>query len=92
MISASLVAYAASSVENEAVPTGAADSTSVKAIAAALTISLGAVAAAIAMGISISKASESMARQPEAEGSIRTGLLPGRQLVVAIMIIFVPRR
>ncbi|HHZ03180.1 MAG TPA: ATP synthase F0 subunit C [Tissierellia bacterium] len=74
------------------------DSISIKAVSAAITIGLGAVAAAIAMGMAISKSSESIARQPEAEGSIRTNLLLGLvfietaiiyALVVAIMIIFV---
>ncbi|HHX17551.1 MAG TPA: ATP synthase F0 subunit C [Clostridium sp.] len=74
------------------------DSTSAKAISAAVTIGLGAAAAAIAMGIAIGKSSESIARQPEAKDSIRTSLLLGLvfietaviyALVVAIMIIFV---
>ena len=73
-------------------------STDAKAISAALAIGLGAAAAAIAMGFAIGKSSESIARQPEAEGSIRTNLLLGLvfietaviyALVIAIMIIFV---
>jgi F-type H+-transporting ATPase subunit c len=97
MISASTFVLAAPA-EEQAVAGQAMDSTSIKAISAAVAISLGAVAAAIAMGIAISKSSESIARQPEAEGSIRTSLLLGLVfietaviyvLVVAIMIIFV---
>lgn len=69
-----------------------------KAIAAAIAIGLAALAGAIAMGMSISKASESIARQPEAEGSIRTTLMLGLvfietaiiyALIIAILIIFV---
>lgn len=112
MISASISVYAEVSPEEQQTITEVsktseeqntaaeqeANSTGVKAISAAATIALGAVAAAIAMGISISKASESIARQPEAEGSIRTNLLLGLvfiettviyALVVSIIIIFV---
>jgi|CZCB01.1.fsa_nt_gi F-type H+-transporting ATPase subunit c len=96
MISASTFAFAAP--EEEVVAEEGMDSISIKAVSAAITIGLGAVAAAIAMGMAISKSSESIARQPEAEGSIRTNLLLGLvfietaiiyALVVAIMIIFV---
>ena len=50
------------------------------------------------MGISISKATESISRQPEAAGSIRTSLMLGLvfietaiiyALIVAILIVFV---
>ena len=69
-----------------------------KAMAAAIAIGAAAVAGAISMGIAISKSSESIARQPEAEGSIRSGLMLGLvfietvviyALIVAILIIFV---
>lgn len=95
VVSFSAGAYAA---EDQGVVEGGTDSTNVKAIAAAATIGVGAVAAAIAMGLAISRSAESIARQPEAEGSIRTSLLLGLvfietaviyTLVVAIMIIFV---
>ncbi|HPD00624.1 MAG TPA: ATP synthase F0 subunit C [Acetivibrio sp.] len=88
----------AAPAEEQAVAGQAMDSISIKAISAAVAIGLGAAAAAIAMGIAISKSSESIARQPEAEGSIRTTLLLGLVfietaiiyvLVIAIMIIFV---
>ena len=82
----------------EALDASEEGSTDAKAISAALAIGLGAAAAAIAMGFAIGKSSESIARQPEAEGSIRTNLLLGLvfietaviyALVIAIMIIFV---
>lgn len=69
-----------------------------KALAAGIAIGLAALGGAIGMGISISKSSESIARQPEAEGKIRTTLMLGLvfietaiiyALVVAILIIFV---
>ncbi len=69
-----------------------------KAIAAGIAIGLAALGGAFAMGIAISKSSESIARQPEAEGKIRTTLMLGLvfietaiiyALVVAILIIFV---
>lgn len=69
-----------------------------KAIAAAITVGLAAAAGAIGMGWSIAKSVDSIARQPEAEGQIRTTLMLGLvfvetaiiyALVVAILIIFV---
>jgi F-type H+-transporting ATPase subunit c len=69
-----------------------------KAMAAAVAIGLAAAAGAIGMGIAISKSSESIARQPEAEGKIRTTLMLGLvfietaiiyALIVGILIIFV---
>lgn len=81
-------------VENAemASPTGS------KAIAAAIAIGLAAMGGAIAMGLSISKAEEGIARQPEAEGQIRTTMMLGLvfvetaiiyALIVSILIIFV---
>ena len=81
-------------VENAEVasPTGS------KAIAAAIAIGLAAMGGAIAMGLSISKAEEGIARQPEAEGQIRTTMMLGLvfvetaiiyALIVSILIIFV---
>jgi F-type H+-transporting ATPase subunit c len=73
-------------------------STGNKALAAALAIGLAAAAGAIGMGMAISKSSESIARQPEAEGKIRTTLMLGLvfietaiiyALIVGILIIFV---
>lgn len=75
-----------------------ADSTSAKAIAAAITVAIAATAGAIAMGMAICKAVDGIARQPEADGKIRTSLMLGLvfvetaiiyALIVAILIIFV---
>lgn len=74
------------------------DSTSGKAWAAAICVGLAAAAGAIGMGWAISKSSEGISRQPEAEGKIRTSLMLGLvfietaiiyALIVAILIIFV---
>ena len=82
----------------KAIAAAADDATGLKAIAAAATIALASVAGAISMGVSISKASESISRQPEAAGSIRTSLMLGLvfietaiiyALIVAILIVFV---
>ena len=92
------LAAGAALAEEVAAPAAAADdATGLKAIAAA-TIALASVAGAISMGVSISKASESISRQPEAAGSIRTSLMLGLvfietaiiyALIVAILIVFV---
>jgi F-type H+-transporting ATPase subunit c len=93
--------YAATTEDNavESTEVSTADSsTGNKAIAAALAIGLAAAAGAIGMGMAISKSSESIARQPEAEGKIRTTLMLGLvfietaiiyALIVGILIIFV---
>lgn len=69
-----------------------------KAFAAAVVIGLAAFAGVFAMGQAITKSSESIARQPEADGKIRTTLMLGLvfietvviyALIVAILIIFV---
>lgn len=69
-----------------------------KAWAAGVTIAVVAAAGAIAMGLVIWKTVESIARQPEAEGKIRTAMMLGLvfvetaiiySLIVAILIIFV---
>lgn len=69
-----------------------------KGYAAAIAIGLAAGAGAIAMGIAIAKSAEGIARQPEAEGKIRTTLMLGLvfietaiiyALIVAILVIFV---
>jgi len=79
-------------------PAAAADPVSSKAYAAAITVGLVAAAGAIAMALAIRKAMEAMARQPEVEGKIRTGMMLGLvfietaiiyALIVAILIIFV---
>ena len=69
-----------------------------KAIAAAIVVGIAAAAGAIAMGFAISKSVDGIARQPEADGKIRTSLMLGLvfietaiiyALIVAILIIFV---
>ncbi len=79
--------------------TDTADTTaSGKAMAAALCVGLAAAAGAIGMGMAIAKSSESISRQPEASGDIRTTLMLGLVfietaiiygLIIAILIIFV---
>ena len=74
------------------------DASGEKAMAAAICVGLPAAAGAIGMGIAISKSSEGISRQPEAENKIRTNLMLGLvfvetaiiyALIVAILIIFV---
>ena len=74
------------------------DATGEKAMAAAICVGLAAAAGAIGMGLAISKSSEGISRQPEAENKIRTNLMLGLvfvetaiiyALIVAILIIFV---
>jgi F-type H+-transporting ATPase subunit c len=98
MIGTSVFVYAASSEGQQADLSTVMDIAGMKAIAAAVAIGLGVLGGALAMGHAIAKSSESIARQPEAEGKIRTNLLLGLvfietaiiyALVVAIMIIFV---
>ncbi|HOO22515.1 MAG TPA: ATP synthase F0 subunit C [Clostridia bacterium] len=66
------------------------------ALSAAIAIAVVAAAGAISMGFAISKAMDAIARQPEAESKIRSGLILGLVfvetaiifvLVVAILII-----
>ena len=79
---------------------GAAEAgvTGSKATASAILIGVAALSGALAMGLAISKSAESIARQPEAAGSIRTAMMLGLvfietvviyALIVAILIIFV---
>ena len=74
------------------------NTTSYKAIASAIAIGLAAAGGAVAMGLAISKSAEGIARQPEAEGKIRTTLMLGLvfietaiiyALLAVILIIFV---
>ena len=74
------------------------NTTGSKAIAAGIAVGLAAAAGAVSMGIATSKSTESIARQPEAEGKIRTALMLGLvfietaiiyALLVVILIIFV---
>ena len=82
----------------EMITNGEAEVTSSKAYAAGIAIGLAAAAGAIAMALTIKGSVESMAKQPEAEGSIRTTMMLGLvfvetaiiyALIVAILIIFV---
>lgn len=75
-----------------------ANATSAKAMAAGIAIGLAAAAGAIGMGIAIARSSESISRQPEAAGDIRSSLVLGLvfletaiiyALIIAILIIFV---
>lgn len=69
-----------------------------KAMASAVMIGIACLGGALAMGIAVGKAGESIARQPEAAGQIRTSMMMGLvfietviiyALIVAILIIFV---
>ncbi|MCI8524536.1 MAG: ATP synthase F0 subunit C [Oscillospiraceae bacterium] len=69
-----------------------------KAIAAGIAVGIAAAGGAVAMGLATAKSTESIARQPEAEGKIRTTLMLGLvfietaiiyALLVVILIIFV---
>ena len=69
-----------------------------KAIGAGIAVGLAAAAGAIGMGTAVAKTSEATARQPEAEGKLRSSLMLGlvfietaiiHALIVAILIIFV---
>lgn len=73
-------------------------STGAKAIAAGILIAMASSAGAIGMAIAIKSGSESIARQPEAAGGIRTNVMLGLvfietaiiyALIVAILIVFV---
>ncbi len=79
--------------------TTTADSgTSAKAIASGIAIGIAACGGAIGMGMAISKSTEGISRQPEAEGKIRTTMMLGLvfletvviyALLTVILIIFV---
>ncbi|MCR5214688.1 MAG: ATP synthase F0 subunit C [Eubacterium sp.] len=90
--------FAANDTETTAEAEATDNSTAGKAIAAAIAIGLAAGAGALGMGMSISKSVDGIARQPEAEGKIRTTLMLGiifietaiiYALIVAILIVFV---
>ncbi len=74
------------------------DVTSAKAMGAGLMIGIACLGGALAMGIAVGKSSEAIARQPEANGQIRTTMMMGLvfietviiyALIVTILIIFV---
>lgn len=95
-VSAEVTATEAEQVEQ--VEQAEANSSGMKAIAAAISVGLAAAAGAIGMGIAIAKSVEGISRQPEAEGKIRTSLMLGLvfvetaiiyALIIAVLIIFV---
>jgi len=88
----------ASEAETTETVAAAADPTGDKAMAAGIAIGLAAAGGAVAMGIAIGKAEESIARQPEVKGDVRTTLMLGLvfietaiiyALIVAILVVFV---
>lgn len=98
---AALAAPVFAADDGDAAPTeAAADATmkSGKSIACAIAIGLAAAGGAVAMGLASGKANEGIARQPEAEGKIRTTLMLSLvfietaiiyALLVVILILFV---
>ena len=69
-----------------------------KAIAAGIAVGIAAAGGAVGMGMATAKSTESISRQPEAEGKVRTTLMLGLvfietaiiyALLVVILIIFV---
>ena len=83
----------------ETAQTAAVDTTtSGKAMASGIAIGIAAAGRALAMGIAVAKSADSISRQPEAEGKIRTTLMLGLvfietaiiyALLAVILIIFV---
>ena len=88
-----------SSAPAETAQTAAVDTTtSGKAMASGIAIGVAAAGGALAMGIAVAKSADSISRQPEAEGKIRTTLMLGLvfietaiiyALLAVILIIFV---
>lgn len=98
MIAAPKQTYAAESGEVQVSISDEAQNIKSKSMAAAITIAVVAGLGAISMGLVIWKTIEGIARQPEAEGKIRTAMMLGLvfvetaiiyALIVAILIIFV---
>lgn len=91
--------YAAGeTTEAEETEEEAGSSTGAKAVAAAISIGVAAGLGTIGMGLCVGKSAEGIARQPEAEGKIRTSMILGivfietavlYALVISILIIFV---
>ena len=64
--------------QTETAQTAAVDTTtSGKAMASGIAIGIAAAGGALAMGIAVAKSAEGIARQPEAEGKIRTTMMLG---------------
>ena len=83
---------------NPQAETGESSTIGLKAIAAGIAVGIAAAGGAVAMGLATAKSTESIARQPEAEGKVRTTLMLGLvfietaiiyALLVVILIIFV---
>lgn len=98
MAFALLVPVLASADTGATAEVAASNTLSAKAWAAAIAVGIAAAAGAIGMGWAIVKSVDGIARQPEAEGKIRTTLMLGLvfvetaiiyALVIAILIIFV---
>lgn len=102
MLFTAMFAVPALAAEGDAAPAAAeaaADNTlSMKALAAGIAVGVAAAGGAVAMGWATAKSAESISRQPEAEGKIRTTLMLGLvfietaiiyALLVVILIIFV---
>ncbi len=90
--------YASDAADAAVVMSDEASNIHSKAWAAGITIAVVAAAGAISMGLVILKSVEGIARQPEAEGKIRTTMMLGLvfvetaiiyALIMAILIIFV---
>ena len=85
--------------QTETAQSAAVDTTtSGKAMASGIAIGIAAAGGALAMGIAVAKSADSISRQPEAEGKIRTTLMLGLvfietaiiyALLAVILIIFV---
>ena len=93
-----LLALSAPALAADAAAAPAENTIGLKAIAAGLAVGIAAAGGAVAMGLATAKSTESIARQPEAEGKIRTTLMLGLvfietaiiyALLVVILIIFV---
>ena len=92
------VSYAAETEAAVEAEEGGDNATAGKAIAAAISIGIAAGLGALGMGLCVGKSAEGIARQPEAEGKIRTTMILGivfietavlYALVVSILVIFV---
>lgn len=84
--------------EGEAVVVQEENTVGLKAIAAGIAVGIAAAGGAVGMGLATAKSAESVARQPEAEGKVRTTMMLGLvfietaiiyALLVVILIIFV---
>ena len=86
MIVATAGAYAEGGEAAATVADAAANTTGMKAIAAAIAIGLAACGGAIGMGVFGAKTSEGISRQPEAGGQIRTSFMLGLVFIETVVI------